>query len=83
MIIDGMATIRDINKQLHWQLPADGPKTLNGLILEHLESIPETGTSLRIGNYAVEITQAAENAVKTVKITLIKDATGQHDTAPV
>ncbi|MBM2830559.1 MAG: magnesium/cobalt efflux protein [Gammaproteobacteria bacterium] len=81
VIIDGTATIRDINKQLHWKLPADGPKTLNGLILEHLENIPEAGTSLRIGHYAVEITQAAENAVKTAKITLIKDDTGQHDSA--
>jgi len=81
VIIDGTATIRDINKQLHWQLPADGPKTLNGLILEQLENIPEAGTSLRIGNYAVEITQAAENAVKTVKITVIKDVSVQLDTA--
>jgi Mg2+/Co2+ transporter CorB len=70
VIIDGTATIRDINKQLDWQLPTDGPKTLNGLILEHLESIPETGTSLRIENYTVEITQAVENAVKTAKFTL-------------
>lgn len=81
VIIDGTATIRDINKQLHWKLPSDGPKTLNGLILEHLGNIPEAGTSLRIGHYAVEITQAAENAVKTAKITLIKDDTGQHDSA--
>jgi Mg2+/Co2+ transporter CorB len=67
-IIDGTATIRDINRQLHWHLPAGGPKTLNGLILEQLETIPEAGTSLRIGNYTVEITQAADNAVKSVRI---------------
>ena len=66
-IIDGTASIRDINKQLHWELPADGPKTLNGLILKHLEVIPESGTSLRIGGYAMEIIQAADNAVKTVR----------------
>ena len=66
-IIDGTASIRDINKQLHWDLPADGPKTLNGLILKHLEVIPESGTSFRIGEYAMEIIQAADNAVKTVR----------------
>lgn len=68
VIIDGTATIRDINRQLHWDLPADGPKTLNGLILEHLEDIPESGTSLRIGEYTFEITQAADNAVKSARI---------------
>lgn len=66
-IIDGTASIRDINKQLHWELPADGPKTLNGLILKHLEVIPESGTSFRIGEYAMEIIQASGNAVKTVR----------------
>lgn len=70
VIIDGTATIRDINKQLDWQLPTKGPKTLNGLVLEQLESIPETGTSLRIEGYTVEITQAADNAVKTARITV-------------
>ena len=70
-IIDGTAMIRDINKQLHWDLPIEGPKTLNGLILEHLEHIPEPGTSLRINNYTIEIMQSAENAVKTVKISRV------------
>lgn len=69
-IIDGTASIRDINRQLHWHLPAGGPKTLNGLILEHLEDIPEAGTSLRIGNYTIEIIQAAENAVKSARISV-------------
>jgi len=68
-IIDGAATLRDINRQLHWDLPIDGAKTLNGLILERLEQIPEAGTGLRIGRFAVEVTQAADNAVKTVRIT--------------
>ena len=73
VIIDGTTSIRDINRQLHWHLPSNGAKTLNGLILEQLESIPETGTSLRIGNYTVEITQAAENAVKSARISLIEN----------
>ena len=71
-IIDGTANIRDINRQLRWELPADGPKTLNGLILEHLETIPEIGTSLRIGQYAIEITQAADNAVKTARVNVLQ-----------
>jgi len=68
VMIDGTAMIRDINRQLHWDLPTDGPKTLNGLILETLETIPDPGTSLRIGRFTVEIMQIADNAVKTVRI---------------
>ena len=67
-IIDGTATLREINRQLDWELPAEGPKTLNGLILEQLESIPEPGTSLRLGNLTMTITQAVDNAVKKVRI---------------
>ncbi len=67
-LIDGSASIRDINRQLHWHLPTNGPRTLNGLILEHLESIPESGTSLKIGDYAFEITATTESAVKTAKL---------------
>lgn len=77
-IIDGSATIRDINRQLHWKLPTYGTKTLNGLILEHLEDIPESGTSLRIDNYTVEITQAADNAVKRARINLIPDTANRE-----
>ncbi|MFQ5661225.1 MAG: HlyC/CorC family transporter [Gammaproteobacteria bacterium] len=83
-IIDGSASLRDINRQLDWALPVNGPKTLNGLILEYLETIPESGTSIRIGNFAMEITQAVDNAVKTVKITLLpeKNAARPHDRDP-
>ena len=72
-IIDGSASLRDINRRLKWHLPADGPRTLNGLILEKLESIPETGISLRIDNYAIEITQAADNAVRTARISILPE----------
>ena len=74
-IIDGSASLRDINRQLKWHLPAtaNGPKTLNGLILEKLESIPETGISLRIDNYAIEITQAADNAVRTARVNILPE----------
>jgi Mg2+/Co2+ transporter CorB len=67
-LVDGSANIRELNKLLEWDLPVDGPKTLNGLILEHLEAIPETGTSLKISGYPVDIMQVSDNAVKTAKI---------------
>ena len=67
-LIKGSAMLRDINKQLDWDLPVAGPKTLNGLILDRLEDIPETGTSLRIGDFTLEITQVIDNAVKTAQV---------------
>ncbi len=68
-LIDGTANLREINRSLHWQLPTTGPKTLNGLVLEALENIPERGTALRIAGYTIEIVQATENAVKTARVT--------------
>lgn len=67
-VIDGAAYIREINKALEWHLPSDGPKTLNGLITEALESIPDSAVCLKIGPYRLEILQAAENRVKSVRI---------------
>ncbi len=76
-LIDGTETIRDINRTLEWELPSEGPKTLNGLILEQLEDIPETGTSLKIQNYTLEIVQSADNAVRTAKIIQRQDVLGK------
>lgn len=67
ILIDASVTVRELNRVLHWELSTQGPKTLNGLILEYLESIPEPGTSLKLGNYPLEIIQVHENAVKLVK----------------
>lgn len=69
-LVEGSINIRSLNKSMQWSLPQSdtGPKTLNGLILEHLENIPETGTGLRIGNYRFEIADTNANAVKTVRI---------------
>ncbi len=78
-IIDGSATLRDINRQIKLQLPVDGPKTLNGLILEHLQSIPEPGTSLRIGNVSLTITQAVDNAVKKIRVEIIENDESQDE----
>lgn len=68
VFIDGSSTIRELNRKMNWQLPTKGPKTINGLILEYLEDIPEAGTSLRLGNYIIEIVQLSNNAVKRVHI---------------
>lgn len=67
-LIDGSTHIRDINRSLDWLLPADGPKTLNGLILEHMEMIPEPGTSLMIQGYPIEVVRTSKNAVHSARI---------------
>ena len=68
IIIDGSATIRDINRSLNWKIPTDGPKTLNGIILEHMESIPQAGTGLRLAGYPMEVLQIKANMIKSVRI---------------
>lgn len=67
-LVDGGVHVRDVNKALKWSLPTDGPKTLNGVILEHMEMIPEPGTSLLLHGLPVEIIKTQKNAVKTVRI---------------
>lgn len=67
-VINGAISIRVLNKTLGWNLPTGGPRTLNGLILELLETIPQPGTGLRLGNLAVEILQTADNSVKTARV---------------
>lgn len=68
LIVEGGALLRDLNRKMGLQFPLDGAKTLNGLILEHLEDIPEAGTSLKVGGYPIEIIQTQEHAVKVVRI---------------
>jgi Mg2+/Co2+ transporter CorB len=63
-IIDGGTAVRSINKTLGWKLPTDGPKTLNGLITETLENIPETNVCLKVGGHRVEVLQIKDNVVK-------------------
>ncbi|MHB1246953.1 MAG: HlyC/CorC family transporter [Sulfuriferula sp.] len=67
-LVEGASLVRSINRKLGLHLPLEGPKTLNGLVLEHLEDIPEPGTTLKISNYAVEIVQVQERAVKVARI---------------
>ncbi len=72
-LIDGSTHIRDINRQLEIDLPTEGPRTLNGLILEHMEFIPEAGTGLKINDYPIEIMQVKNNMVKTARISITLD----------
>ncbi|HXQ64503.1 MAG TPA: HlyC/CorC family transporter [Steroidobacteraceae bacterium] len=67
-VVSGSTTVRSLNRALSWTLPTAGPKTLNGLILEYLETIPEPGTALKLQGHAVEVLQIADNAIKTVRI---------------
>lgn len=67
-LVDGSANIRELNRIMHWNLPSDGPKTLNGMITEYLETIPEPGTSLLLEGYPIEIVQTGSSSVKTVRI---------------
>ena len=67
-LVDGGTHIRDINRNMDWSLPQGGPKTLNGLILEHMEMIPKPGTSLMINNYSIEIMRTSKNTVQSVRI---------------
>lgn len=67
-IIDGAASIRELNKSLGWHLPSDGPKTLNGLVTEALETIPDCAVCLKIGRYRLEILETEDNRVAKVLI---------------
>lgn len=67
-VIDGSAHLRDINRALDWEMPTGGPRTLNGLILEHMQDIPDANISLRIGDYLIEILQVKDNMVKAARV---------------
>ena len=67
-IVDGGISIRELNKKLNLSLSTDGPKTLNGIILEFFEDIPESNTSFKMNNITFEIINAQEKIVKNVKI---------------
>ena len=68
LLVEGGTPLRDLNRKLGMRFPLDGAKTLNGIILEHLQDIPEAGTSLKIADYPIEIIQTQDRVVKVVKI---------------
>jgi Mg2+/Co2+ transporter CorB len=67
-VANASTSIRALNRSMRWNLPTDGPKTLNGLIVEFLETIPEPGTTLKLADYMLEVLQTGDNAIKTVRI---------------
>ncbi|MGB7543323.1 MAG: transporter associated domain-containing protein, partial [Burkholderiales bacterium] len=67
-LVEGSTPLREINRKLGLTLPLDGPKTLNGLILEHFRDIPEAGVSVKIAEVPMEIVQTQDRVIKTVKL---------------
>ena len=68
ILVDGGRSLRELNRALALNFPLDGPKTLNGLILEHLQDIPESGLSVKIDGVAMEIVQAQDRRIRMVRI---------------
>ena len=68
VVVEGGAALRDLVRSQQWQLPLDGPKTLNGLLLEYLETLPSAGTCVRLHGYPMEILQVKDNMIKAVKV---------------
>jgi Mg2+/Co2+ transporter CorB len=68
VLVDGSHSLRELNRLLSLHLPIDGPKTLSGLIIEHLQEIPESGISIRIAGVAMEILQTQDRKIKIVKM---------------
>jgi len=67
-LVDATANIRELNRSQNWELPTDGPKTLNGLIVELLETIPEPNTCLKVNGYPIEIVEADDNRIRSVRV---------------
>jgi Mg2+/Co2+ transporter CorB len=67
-LVEGASSLRELNRKLGLALPLAGPKTLNGLLLDHLQDIPEAGVSVKIGGVPMEIVQTQDRVVKTVRL---------------
>ncbi len=67
-LVEGSANIREMNRTMEWAFPTEGPKTLSGLVIEHLEAIPSLGTCLKLNGYPVEVVAIADNKIKTLRI---------------
>ena len=67
-VLDGGTSIRALNRALGWNLPIDGPKTLNGLLMEAQENIPDSQVGIRLDGYCAEILQTTDNQIKSVRM---------------
>ncbi|WP_186378218.1 HlyC/CorC family transporter [Yersinia rochesterensis] len=70
VLIDGSANVRELNKAFNWSLPVDA-RTINGMLLEELEDIPQINTQIRVGNYLIDVLDVQENMIKRVRVTPI------------
>jgi len=72
LLVDANISVRELNRLTHWSLPTDGPKTLNGLIIEFMEAIPKTGTGIKLHGHPLEIVEHDNNTVKLVKFLAVE-----------
>ena len=77
-VVDASASIRELNRSQDWELPIDGPKTLNGLIIERLETIPEAGTALDLGGYPIEIIESDDKRILRVRVRSRRSETAEQ-----
>ena len=78
-LVDGSMMIREVNRRLKWELPTEGPKTLSGLILEEIQTIPDTNVGLTIENYRIERVLIKDNVIKLAKVKVIKEIIEQNE----
>jgi Mg2+/Co2+ transporter CorB len=79
-VVNASASVRTLNRKMGWSLPTAGARTLNGLIIEQMETIPTPGQRLRVGDYSLEVLQVTDNAIKTVRLKPV--ASTEHGKAP-
>ena len=78
-LVDGRMMIREVNRRLEWELPTEGPKTLSGLILEEIQTIPDTNVGLSIENYRIETVLIKDNVIKLAKVEIIEEIIEQDE----
>ena len=78
-LVDGSMMIREINRRLKWELPTEGPKTLSGLILEEIQTIPDTNVGLTLENYRIETVLIKDNVIKLAKVEVIEEIVEQNE----
>jgi Mg2+/Co2+ transporter CorB len=77
-VVDASANVRQLNRVMSWSLPTDGPKTLNGLIIEQLETLPKKGTRVTVAGYQIEILETTEHGIKSVRVRVPPSQTGEQ-----
>ena len=78
-LVDGSMMIRELNRRLKWELPTEGPNTLSGLILEEIQTIPDTNVGLSIENYRIETVLIKDNVIKLAKVEVIEEIIEQNE----